>query len=182
MEKIAVMLADGFEEIEAISIIDVLRRANLEVITVSIMNSKSVFGAHKVEVIADEMFAEVDFTNVGTIVLPGGMPGASNLDAHNGLKKIIASFAESKKQLAAICAAPLVLGNLGILNGQKACCYPGFESYLTGADVLNLPVIKSNNIITGHGPGAAIKFALKIVETLVSEKEATNIAKQMLVA
>lgn len=182
MKKIAVMLADGFEEIEAISIIDILRRAQLDLLTISIMGKKSVVGAHNIEVIADDLFENVDFTDFNTIILPGGMPGATNLNAHDGLKKLILNFTETKKQLAAICAAPLVFGNLGILQGQKAVCYPGFESYLTGADVLDLPVVESNNIITAHGPGAAAKFALKLVEKLGSEDVANTIAKQMLIS
>ena len=180
-KKIAVHLADGFEEIEAISIIDVLRRAGLNVITVSVTGKLEVNGAHQIKVLADRLFESIDYSDVYMIVLPGGMPGASNLNAHEGLKQQIKTFVAENKQLAAICAAPLVLGNLGILDGKQAVCYPGFESHLKGANILQVPVVDSGNVITGRGPGAAIQFALKIVEKLVSTEKAELLASQMLV-
>lgn len=180
-KKIAVHLANGFEEIEAISIIDVLRRADLDVVTISVTGKLEVNGAHQIKVLADELFENVDYSRIFMIVLPGGMPGASNLNAHEGLKAQIVKFNEEKKLLAAICAAPLVYGNLGILNGKQAVCYPGFEKYLKGAEILNQPVAESGNVITGRGPGAAIQFALKLVEKLVSVEKAELLASQMLV-
>lgn len=180
-KKIAVHLADGFEEIEAISIIDVLRRAGLNVVTVSVTGKLEVNGAHQIKVLADKLFESIDYSDVYMIVLPGGMPGASNLNAHEGLKQKIRTFVAENKQLAAICAAPLVLGNLGILDGKQAVCYPGFESHLKGANILQVPVVDSGNVITGRGPGAAIQFALKIVEKLVSVEKAELLASQMLV-
>jgi len=179
--KIAVHLANGFEEIEAISIIDVLRRADLDVVTVSVSGNLEVVGAHQVSILADELFDHVDYNQVSMIVLPGGMPGASNLNAHEGLKKQIVKFNAENKSLAAICAAPLVYGNLGILEGKKAVCYPGFEKFLKGAEVLTNPVIESGNVITGRGPGVAIQFALKLVEKLVSVEKAEILLTQMLV-
>lgn len=179
--KIAVHLADGFEEIEAISVIDVLRRADLDVVVVSVTNKTEITGAHQIKVIADILFEEVNYDEVYMIVLPGGMPGAANLDAHIGLKYQIRKFATENKQLAAICAAPLVFGNLGILEGKQAVCYPGFEEYLAGAEVLQIPVAESGNIITARGPGVAIQFALKIVEKVVSVEKAELLARQMLV-
>jgi len=180
-KKIAVHLANGFEEIEAISIIDVLRRADLDVVTISVTGKLEVNGAHQIKVLADELFENVDYSRIFMIVLPGGMPGASNLNAHEGLKAQIVKFNEEKKLLAAICAAPLVYGNLGILNGKQAVCYPGFEKYLKGAEILNQPVAESGNVITGRGPGAAIQFALKLVEKLVSVEKAELLGSQMLV-
>jgi 4-methyl-5(b-hydroxyethyl)-thiazole monophosphate biosynthesis len=180
-KRIAVHLANGFEEIEAISIIDVLRRAGLEVITVSVTGRTEVNGAHHIKVIADQLFEDVDYNDVSMIVLPGGMPGSSNLNAHAGLREKIREFVAQKKQLAAICAAPLVFGELGILKGQKAVCYPGFESHLHGAEILRVPVIESDNFITGRGPGVAIQFALKIVEKVVSAEKAEELAKAMIV-
>ena len=180
-KKIAVHLADGFEEIEAISIIDVLRRAGLSVVTVSVTGKLEVNGAHQIKVLADVLFENVDYSRIYMIVLPGGMPGASNLNAHEGLRQQIKIFVAEDKQLAAICAAPLVFGNLGILEGKQAVCYPGFESNLKGADILQVPVVESGNIITGRGPGVAIQFALKIVEKLVSAEKAEILAGQMLV-
>ncbi len=179
--KIAVHLADGFEEIEAISIIDVLRRADLDVVTVSVTGKLEVNGAHQIKILADELFDHVDYSRISMIVLPGGMPGASNLNAHEGLKSQIVKFNAENRLLAAICAAPLVYGNLGILNGKQAVCYPGFEKYLEGAEVLDNPVVESGNVITGRGPGVAIQFALKLVEKLVSAEKAEILASQMLV-
>ena len=180
-KKFAVHLADGFEEIEAISIIDVLRRADMDVVVVSVTNKTEITGTHQIKIIADVLFEEVNYDEVYMIVLPGGMPGAANLDAHAGLKHQIGKFVDGNKQLAAICAAPLVFGNLGILEGKQAVCYPGYEEYLSGAEVLKIPVIESGNIITGRGPGVAIQFALKIVEKAVSVEKAELLAMQMLV-
>ncbi len=180
-KTIAVHLADGFEEIEAVSIIDVLRRADIEVIVVSITKKLPVTGAHQLTVLADKLFEEVDYSKINMIVLPGGMPGASNLDAHAELKNQIQQFDAAGKELAAICAAPLVYGKLGILKGRIAVCYPGFEKYLEGTEILKTPVAESGHIITGRGPGAAISFALKIVSRMVSEEKAKLLASQMLV-
>jgi 4-methyl-5(b-hydroxyethyl)-thiazole monophosphate biosynthesis len=180
-KKIAVHLANGFEEIEAISIIDVLRRADLDVVVVSVTGKLEVNGAHQISVLADKLFENVDYSDIYIIVLPGGMPGSSNLDAHEGLKTQIMTFANEKKQLAAICAAPLVFGNLGLLDGKKAVCYPGFERYLKGAEIQNTAVVDFENIVTGKGPGVAIQFALKIVEKVVSAERAATLGKQMIV-
>ena len=180
-KKIAVHLADGFEEIEAVSIIDVLRRAELDVWVISVTGNHEVTGAHQLKIFADVLFEQVSYDQIDMIVLPGGMPGAANLDAHEGLKFQIKQFNAKNKLLAAICAAPLVYGNMGILAGKNVVCYPGFEKYLKGAEVLNIPVVESGNLITGRGPGAAIQFALKIVEKTVSVEKAELVARQMLV-
>ena len=179
--KIAVHLANGFEEIEAVSIIDVLRRADIEVSVVSVTGKLEVIGAHHLKIIADTLFEQVDYDDIYMIVLPGGMPGASNLDAHKGLKEMILKFNGANKQLAAICAAPMVYGNLGILKGKQAVCFPGFENYLKGAEVVSQPIVESGNILTGNGPASAILFALKIVEKTVSKEKADSISRQMLV-
>lgn len=181
MKRIAVFLAEGFEEIEATTIIDVLRRADIETKTVSISNQTEVTGAHQIRIIADQLFEETDFSTIDMIILPGGMPGSKNLDKHKALKNQIESFHKQGKLLAAICAAPLVFGNLGLLNDEEAVCYPGFESYLTGATVKNDGVTVSGTIVTGRGIGAALKFALKIVELLDSKEKADKLAKSMLV-
>ncbi len=180
-KRIAVHLADGFEEIEAVSIIDVLRRADLEVLVVSVTGKLVVCGVHQLKITADTLFEQVNYDEVYMIVLPGGMPGASNLNAHAGLKACIKQFDEASRPLAAICAAPLVYGSLGILEGKKAVCYPGFENYLKGAEILTKPVVESGNVITGRGPGSALEFALKIVEKAVSAEKAETLASQMLI-
>jgi protein deglycase len=179
--KIAVHLANGFEEVEAISIIDVLRRADLDVVTVSVTGEKEVTGTHQIGVLADVLFEDVNYKDISMIILPGGMPGTSNLDAHEGLKFQIQTFTSEGKQLAAICAAPLILGKLGLLKGKKAVCYPGYEKYLYGAEIVSDPVVVAKNIITGKGLGVAVLFALKIVEKLVSLEKAEILAKQMIV-
>ncbi len=178
--KIAVPLAEGFEEIEAVSIIDVLRRADFDVIVFSISTKKEVTGSHSIKIIADRLFNEVDFSKTDMIVLPGGLPGATNLNEHTGLKEVILDFNKRGKTLGAICAAPLVLGGLGILNNKNATCYPGFENQLEGATTTGEEVELSDKIVTGKGAGVAIKFALKIVETINGKQFADELAKKMI--
>lgn len=181
MKSIAVHLAEGFEEIEAISIIDVLRRAGFKVIMVSVTGKKEVKGSHQIPIITDRLFEEINYDDIEMIVLPGGMPGARNLNEHTGLRNQIKAFANEDKPLGAICAAPLVFGELGLLEGKKAVCYPGFEKHLKGATILKEPTLQSGNIVMGRGAGVAIKFALKIVELLEDKKLAEKLAESMLV-
>lgn len=182
MNTVAVHLAKGFEEIEAISIIDVLRRAGVEVTVASIEKSLEVTGAHNIIVKADILFEDVKYETIDMIVLPGGMPGSTNLNNHKELKKQILNFNNQGKPLGAICAAPLVFGNLGILKGKKATCYPGFEGELIGAEPVNSSVEKDGTIVTGKGAGVAIHFALKIVEMLKGKDLADELALKMIVA
>lgn len=181
MKKIAVHLAEGFEEIEAISIIDVLRRANFEVDIVSVSGNFIVTGSHNIKIMADVLFDTVDYNLIDMIVLPGGMPGSQNLNNHEGLKQQILNFHEKGKPLGAICAAPLIFGNLGILKGKKATCYPGFEEELEGATLSKKNVEQAGKIITAKGAGVAIDFALKIVEMLKGKELANELATQMIV-
>jgi len=181
MKNIAVHLAEGFEEIEAISIIDVLRRAKIKTTVVSVTKNLEVTGSHEIKIVADKLFNDVNYELIDMIVLPGGMPGASNLNEHLGLREQILNFHESKKHLAAICAAPLVFGNLGILKNKKATCYPGFENQLHGAIATGENIEVADNIITGKGAGVAIKFALKIVEILKGKNLADELAGKMIV-
>ena len=181
MKTIFVFLADGFEEIEALTPVDVLRRAGLSVQTVSVMDEQVVKGAHGVPVMADKMFADVNPEDAEMILLPGGMPGATNLDAHEGLSKMILEFAKAKKDFAAICAAPLVLGNRGLLEGKNATCYPGFETYLQGAEYTAALVEKDDNFITGKGPGAAMEFAFAIVEKYVGIGKVNELKQGMMI-
>nr|WP_321485232.1 DJ-1 family glyoxalase III [uncultured Draconibacterium sp.] len=181
MKKITVHLADGFEEIEAISIIDVLRRAGFHVTIVSMNKSMEVNGAHEITVKADVLFEDLDYDNIDMIVLPGGMPGAANLKAHSGLREQILNFNDMKKPLAAICAAPMVFGNLGLLKEKQATCYPGFEDELHGAIITGEAVAEAGNIITGKGAGVAIKFALKIVEKFNGKEVADDLGAKMIV-
>ena len=181
MKTIFVFFAEGFEEIEALTPVDVLRRAGLPVQTVSVMDEQVVAGAHGVPVLADKMFAEINPEDAEMILLPGGLPGATNLDAHEGLSRMILDFAAAEKPLAAICAAPLVLGNRGLLQGKKATCYPGFETYLQGAEYTAALVEKDGNIITGKGPGAAMEFAFAIVEKYCGIDKVNELKQGMMI-
>ena len=181
MNQITVHLADGFEEIEAVTIIDVLRRAGLKVVTVSVTGNRIVKGSHNIEIKADALFEEVDYTIGEMIILPGGMPGSKNLNEHKGIKAQILNYQKSGKFIAAICAAPIVLGDLGILKGKRAVCYPGYESYLTGAEVLSISYVVDDNIITGRGAGVALQFSLEIVRIVKGEESAIMLRKAMLV-
>lgn len=174
-------LATGFEEIEAISIIDVLRRADIEVTTISVTGRREVTGAHQITVHTDLLFEEADYREAGMIVLPGGMPGAKNLSEHEGLARQILAFHTDGKLLGAICAAPLVFGKLGILHGKEATCYPGFEKYLEGAHFTGRKVTCSGTIVTAKGPGAAIPFALKIVEILKGKNLVDSLKEKMII-
>ncbi len=179
--QVYLFLADGFEEIEAIAPIDILRRANINIQTVSISGTKEVTGTHGIIIQADLLFTEVDFSLSDMLILPGGMPGTKNLDAHQALKAILTAQYEKRGKIAAICAAPSILGKMGFLNGKEAICYPGFEEALSGAVISKSLVVKSDNIITAKGAGVAVEFALKIVEELkgksASEKIASAICK-----
>ena len=181
MTKIVIPLAEGFEEIEAVSIIDILRRADIEVTTVAINNKLEVTGSHDIIIIADKLFEEVNFDEYNMIVLPGGMPGATHLNNHTGLRDQLKMFHTQGKPLGAICAAPLVFGNIGLLENKTATCYPGFEKELRGAKTTTNNVELSDGIITGKGAGVAIEFALKIVELLKGKDLANELARKMIV-
>ncbi len=171
-------LTDGFEEIEALTTVDVLRRADIKVQTVSLTKRKQVIGGHNIEVIADAVFEEVDIDTADMLIIPGG---TIQYNEHGGLKAAIPPFLAAGKYVAAICAAPMVLGGLGLLAGKKATCYPGFEKYLKDAKLQDgAAVVVDENIITGRGPGLAMEFALKIVETLTNRAKRDEIAAQLL--
>lgn len=153
-------LDNGFEEIEAITTIDLLRRANITLTTVSITGKPMVLGAHNIAVEADGLFENVDFSDAEMLILPGGQ---THLEMHNGLCELLLQHNDAGKMIAAICAAPSVLGRLGILADKQATCYPGFESYLGESYVGGL-VVESKNIITAKGPGLASDFAFCIIE------------------
>lgn len=161
---IYVFLATGFEDIEALAPVDIMRRAGLQVQTVSITGEQIVMSAHGVGIVADMLLSDVDFPSAEMLVLPGGLPGSTNLDACKPLTQAIARHFEAGGAIAAICAAPLVFGHLGLLQGRRATCYPGVESELKGASYTAAIVEQDGNIITGKGPGAAFEFGYTIVE------------------
>ena len=175
-----VHLAEGFEEIEALTAVDLLRRADIGVETVSVTGRLPVTGAHGVKVVADILFEDAVYSECELLALPGGMPGASNLAAHEGLCEKILSFYNQKKWLAAICAAPLVLGRAGVLEGKKATCYPGFEDELKGAELSEEAVVVCDGVITSRGPATAMAFALAIIEALKGKGAAAAIAEGLL--
>ncbi|MDD2244792.1 MAG: DJ-1/PfpI family protein [Dysgonamonadaceae bacterium] len=179
--KVIVFLATGFEETEAIATVDVLRRAGFNVTTVSITGEYDVTSAHNVTIIADTLFEETDFSNIDILVLPGGMPGAKNLKEHEGVRKLLVDFSkDTKKHIGAICAAPMVLGDLGILNGKKATAYPGFENELKGATYTAEATTVDGRIITGKGPGFVFEFGLTLVEVLAGKEKREQVAKGLL--
>ena len=180
MKKVFLFLAEGFEETEAVATLDILLRGGLDVTSVSITGNLLVAGAHGIAVNADTLFENADISSGDMLVLPGGMPGASNLKAYTGLKKALEQYAVNGKKIAAICAAPLVLGGLGLLQGKKATAYPGYESTLKGATYVKSPVVKDGNIITGRGPGLVFDFGLAIVEELQGKAKAEEVAAGLL--
>lgn len=174
-----VMLADGFEEIEALAVVDVLRRVNIDVFTVSITDDTKVTGSHKIQVAADLTIKDAALEDADMVVLPGGMLGSQNLYENSILEKALESRVKNKKWIAAICAAPFIIGRRGYLEGKEAICYPGFEKELKGAEIVNKKVVISDNFITSKGPGTALDFAFAIVSVLKDEKTAETLAKQM---
>ena len=171
---IYVFLAEGFEETEAITPIDMLRRCGKEVLTVGV-TGKVVRGSHNIPVECDITIDEADVGGLEMIVLPGGMPGTLNLGADETVDKVIREFAAAGKLVSAICAAPSVLGQAGLLEGKKATCHPGFEDKLLGAAWLEEPVVVDGNIITSRGMGTAIAFALEIVRYFADDESVEKI-------
>lgn len=159
---IAVLLADGFEEIEALTPVDILRREGFDVKTVGI-SGKIAVGAHKIPVVCDIISHEVPLDEVSMVVFPGGMPGALNLDASPFTDVILEAVTKNGGRIAAICAAPLVLGRRGLLRGKRATCYPGFEGELEGATVTGEHVVTDGNITTARGMEVALAFARELV-------------------
>lgn len=179
MAKVYSFWADGLEEVEALTPVDVLRRAGDDVVTVSIMGRKEIRGAHNITVVADALFDDCDFSDGDAFVLPGGGEGTQNLAAHDGVKKLLTDKAAAGKQVAAICAAPSVLASLGLLHGKAAVIYPGMENALGDADVKQVPTVTAGNVTTGHGPGAAFDFALELVRVLNGADKAAAVKKEL---
>lgn len=174
MSKVSIFLADGFEEIEGLTVVDLLRRADIDIEMVSITGCLTIHGAHGIDVSADVLFENADFSATELFVLPGGMPGTLNLKAHEALGELLTAAFKAGKYVAAICAAPIVLGHLGILKGKKATCYPAadLEAQLTGAEHLPVPVVTDGNVITSRGMGTAIEFAAVLIAKLKNQETA----------
>ena len=177
MKTTYIFLADGFEEVEALTSIDVMRRAGMPVVTVSINEGLEATGAHGVTVLADSLFGDNDYSDAEWLVLPGGMPGALNLAAHEGLCQLL----QSHDRVGAICASPaIVLAPLGILDGRHAVCYPGMEAPVPAVEWGNKSVAVDGPVVTGNGPAAAAPFALAMVSESMGRDAADAVAAGML--
>ena len=179
MKQACVFLADGFEEIEGLTVVDVLRRGGVEVVTVSIKEEKAVTGRSGITVMADQTFGQMDFTSADLLVLPGGMPGTTNLRDYAPLTELLRKFYQEKKWLGAICAAPMVFGGLGFLEGRKATIYPGMEGELRGAKPVTDRVAVDGHVVTSRGMGTAIAFSLMLLEKLAGAEKAEEIRKSI---
>lgn len=176
MSRVLIFMAEGHEEIEALTVVDLLRRAGIEIEMVSITGNKKVPGSHGITTYCDKLIETVNFDSADMLVLPGGMPGTLNLELCQPLMDQVHGFNTSKKGLAAICAAPTVFGKAGLLQGKTATCYPGMEKDLVGANVSTDEVCHDGHIITSRGLGTAIPFALEIVKTFKGEAAAKQLA------
>lgn len=177
MKSVYLFLIDGFEETEALATVDVMRRAGLEVKTVSLTGKEMVNGSHAIAVKADVLFEEASFNDAAMLVIPGGTPKFAD---HSGLRDTVQRAYETGLPLAAICAAPMVFGVMGLLKGKKATCYPGFEKYLEEAECTGAFVEQDGQFITGKGPAAALPFAYAIVERLCGKDVADRVKGGML--
>lgn len=180
MNQIAIFFAKGYEEIEALTVVDICRRLGLTIDMVSVTEEMQVEGSHGIVVGMDKNFSQVDFAQYDMLVLPGGMPGTRNLEAHQELMAQVDAFYAAGKYIGAICAAPSIFGHKGILKGRRACCYPSFESHLEGAEVTAGPVEVSDNVITSRGMGTAIDFSLAIAEIFCGAEKAEEMAKSII--
>ena len=177
MKRIAIFFAEGYEEIEALAVVDICRRCEIGIDMVSVTEELSVKGSHGIAVQMDKTFSQVDFDAYDMLVLPGGLQGTLKLEAHEGLMAQIDAFYAAGKYIAAICAAPSIFGHRGILKGRRACSYPSFESHLEGAEVTAGPVEISDNVVTSRGMGTAVDFGLAIAGLFVGEEKAEAMAK-----
>lgn len=177
MSKAVVFFAEGTEECEALLVVDLLRRAKVEVTLASASGSLTVTGSHKVTITADALAEDVDYSDVDLVVLPGGIPGTPNLAASAAVTGAVKAQAAAGKKVAAICAAPSILANLGLLEGRKATAHASFQDKLAGAEVLDQEVVVDGNITTSYGLGGAIPFGLELVRQLAGPDEAARIQK-----
>jgi len=176
--KAYVLLATGFEEMEAVGTIDILRRGGIETVTVSVTGDKTVTGVHGIPVIADELIEDIEYWDCDALVLPGGGPGSLMLKDHDAVTDAVLAVLGNRKLVAAICAAPRVLGTLGLLDSRKATCYPGIEPELYYANIVDDPVAIDDNIITARGPAFVIDFGLAILNYL--NADAKTVASDLL--
>lgn len=177
--RIYVMLGDGFEELEALSVVDVARRAGIDTPMVSVSQNKQVESARGIRIIADQLLDEIKIVQDDMIVIPGGK-GVKALEESRKLSNILKEHCSNKGWIAAICAGPSIIGKLGLLEGRKAACYPGYEKYLSGANVVFDDVVVDENFITARGAGVSLAFAYEIVKAIKGASETLNLKKAML--
>ncbi len=175
-KKVYIFLADGFEDIEGLTVVDLMRRAGIQIQTVSIKAEKKITTSHGIEMFTDMTMDETDFADADMLVLPGGMPGTKYLGACEPLLKLLKDYYNKEGKIAAICAAPTVLSSLGFLKGRKATCYPSMMSQLDCGEALTDSVVVDGNITTSRGLGTALPFALSLIAQLLSEEKAKEIA------
>lgn len=175
MSKVYAFMADGLEEIECLAVVDILRRAGVECETVSVTGDDWITGSHNIRVITDKLWKEIEIAAEDVLFLPGGMPGTTNLGAFAPLCEALKAHGAAGGRLAAICAAPSVLGDLGLLAGKKATCYPGFEERLAGAEHVSDGVVTDGNVTTARGMGFAIDLGLELVRLLKGEEIAKGL-------
>ncbi len=179
MTKVALLVTDGCEECEALIQADLLRRAGIAVDLVSITGQKEIKSARQIRFLADQLIEDVDREEYDGVILPGGMPGTNYLREDERVLDWVRAFAGEKKLVAAICAAPTVLGTAGVLEGRKATCYPGMEEGLTGADFVEDEVVRDDAVITSRGLGTAIPFGLAMIAFFLGEEKATEIGSSV---
>ena len=176
MSKAVVFFAEGTEECEALLVVDLLRRAKVEVTIASATGNRAITSSHKVHITADALAEDIDYSDVDMVVLPGGIPGTPNLAANKTVTDTCVSFAQTGKKVAAICAAPTLLAHLGLLDRRSAVCYPGMEGEMGSAVVRpECPVVVDGRIITARSAGCAFDFALKLIEILAGAEKAKEV-------
>ena len=180
MAKVYEFLATGFEDIEALIPLDIMRRAGVDFKTVSITGDLYVESAHGVSIKADMLIEDADMSDADLIMLPGGLPGATNLNEHSGVKEALVRHNANGKMIGAICAAPMVLGGIGLLQGRRATCYPGLEKYLEGAEYTHELCTVDGNITTGEGPAAALPYAYTLLAALTDRQTTDQVAEGMM--
>ncbi len=180
MAKVYEFIADGSEELEALTVIDVLRRGGIDAKTVSITGSEYIESSHGVVIKSDLTIEQADLSDADFLLLPGGMPGATHLLEHEGVREALLKQAADGKRIGAICAAPMILGDLGLLRGKRATCYPGFEKYMDGAEYTEDIFTIDGNIITGCGPAATLPYSYAILEILTDRDNAGSIKEKMM--
>jgi len=181
MKKAAIFFAPGFEETEALTPADVLNRAGTDVELISVTEEKNVTGSHNLTVVCDRVFEGAPIEDKDIIILPGGIIGVNNLKANSKLLELIKDYNSRKKWIGAICAAPVIIGEMGMLKGRKATCFPGFEHHMKGAHHYPIPAITDGHIITGRGIGAAMEFSLEIVANFYGPEKASDLREKMVV-